>query len=72
MAAHNQLFHKDEQRYQDLFNKYGIPYEYGVEEFHALSTKLGKSLFWEDKHPNREGNVALSYALDNLIKKAGF
>lgn len=65
-------YNEQEVRYQNLFAKYAIPFEYGIEEFELHDAKTEEVLYWEDRHPSIEGNKALAVALDNLLEKVGF
>lgn len=58
-----------EEKYQELFAKYSIPFKYANQEFLAFKQKEQKKVFWEDKHPNLLGSKALSFALEELLNK---
>jgi adenylate kinase family enzyme len=62
-------YNRQEQKYQELFDKYGIAFEYSIEEMSDKSRQTGRGVFWRDKHPNTEGSKAVAESLEKLLTR---
>jgi hypothetical protein len=58
-----------EKKYQELFAKYNIPFEYSIEEMYSIYKRSKQNVFWEDQHPSKVGSQGLTIALEKLIKR---
>jgi hypothetical protein len=62
-------YNQKEKKYQEIFAKHNIPFEYSIEEIYSIYQQSNQNVFWEDRHPSKTGSQGISIALENLLKR---